>query len=159
MISAVVSSAQEDGLTVLGLAVQGNKTISESSVKVQSGLMEGKQITQENISEAIQRLWKLNMFSDIKILLDKESEAGIFLIIKVEEYPRLEKFEVKGNKKIKKSKFDEELNLISGKVLTASLIADIKRKVQDLYIKEGYLLAEIEPEISDGSKENSKNYL
>jgi outer membrane protein insertion porin family len=157
MISAVVSSAQEDGLTVLGLAVQGNKTISESSVKVQSGLMEGKQITQENISEAIQRLWKLNMFSDIKILLDKESEAGIFLIIKVEEYPRLEKFEVKGNKKIKKSKFDEELNLISGKVLTASLIADIKRKVQDLYIKEGYLLAEIEPEISDGSKENSKN--
>jgi len=159
-IITVFARAQEEaGLTILGLAVQGNKTISESSVKIQSGLMEGKQISQDDISQAIQRLWKLNMFSDVKILLDKDTEAGIFLIIQVTEYPRLDKFEVKGNKKIKKSKMDEELNLISGKVLTSSLISEIKRKVQDLYTKDGYLLAEIDAEITDGSKENSKNLI
>jgi len=159
LLSAFAIAQQESGLKVLGLAVQGNKTISEVSVKVQSGLIEGKAVTQDDIAQAIQRLWKLNMFSDIKVLLDKDTDEGIFLIIQVEEYPRLEKFEVKGNKKIKKSKIDEELKLISGKVLTASLIAEIKRKVQDLYTKEGYLLAEIDAKVVEGTKANSKDLI
>ncbi|MCK9483244.1 MAG: outer membrane protein assembly factor BamA [Candidatus Marinimicrobia bacterium] len=152
-----LEAQEENGIMILGLSVQGNQTISEASVKVQSGLVEGRQINQEDIAQAIQRLWKLNLFSDINIKLDRETEEGLFLIIQVTEYPRLEKFEVKGNKKIKKSKIDEELNLITGKVLTSNLITEVKRNVQNLYTKEGYLLAEIEPEISDGSKENSKN--
>jgi outer membrane protein insertion porin family len=160
LVLITFAGAQEEtGIHILGLAVQGNRTISESSVKIQSGLTEGKLVTQDDIAQAVQRLWKLNMFSDIKILLDKDTEEGVFLIINVTEYPRLEKFEVKGNKKIKKSKMDEELNLVSGKVLTSSLVAEIKRKVQDLYAKDGYLLAEIDAEITDGSKENSKNLI
>jgi len=147
------------GLKLLGIAVQGNKTISEHSIKIQSGLMEGKAVNQEDVAQAIQRLWKLNLFSDVKVLLDKDSDEGIFIIIQVEEYPRLGKFEVRGNKKIRKSKFDEELNLISGKVLTASLLTEIKRKVRNLYTKEGFLLAEVETELRGTPTENTRDLI
>ena len=156
---SLIMAQEEAGIMILGLAVQGNKTISESSIKIQSGLVEGRRVTQEDIAQAIQRLWKLKMFSDIQILLDKETSEGVFLVIKVEEYPRLEKFEVKGNKKIKKSKIEEELNLVQGRVLSANLIAEVKRKVKALYTKEGYLLAQVDAEITDGTKENSKNLI
>jgi len=115
--SVLASAQQPTGIKLLGVAVEGNKTLTENSVKVQSGLVEGKLITQEDIATAIQNLWKLNLFADIKVLLDKDTEEGIFLIIKVEEYPRLGKFELRGNKKLSKSKIEEELNLIPGTVL------------------------------------------
>jgi len=144
---------------ILGIAIQGNKTISESSIKIQSGLLEGQEITYDDIPNAIKQLWKLKIFSDIQIYLDKATSEGIFLIIQVEEYPRLANFKIVGNKKIKKSKFDDELNLISGKVLSPALIAETKRKILKLYESEGYLLAEVTEELTPGKLENTQNLI
>lgn len=146
-------------IIILGVAVQGNKTISESSIKIQSGIIEGKNITFDDIPDAIKRLWKLKIFSDIQIYIDKATEDGLFLIIQVEEYPRLGEFKVIGNKKIRKSKFDEELKLISGKVLSPALISETKRKMRDLYEEDGFLLVEIKEELEPGEKENTRNLL
>ena len=146
-------------IIILGVAVQGNKTISESSIKIQSGIIEGKKITFDDIPDAIKRLWKLKIFSDIQIYIDKATEDGLFLIIQIEEYPRLGEFKVIGNKKIRKSKFDEELKLISGKVLSPALISETKRKMRDLYEEDGFLLVEIKEELEPGEKENTQNLL
>ncbi len=146
-------------IIILGVAVQGNKTISESSIKIQSGIIEGKKITFDDIPDAIKRLWKLKIFSDIQIYIDKATEDGLFLIIQVEEYPRLGEFKVIGNKKIRKSKFDDELKLISGKVLSPALISETKRKMRDLYEEDGFLLVEIKEELEPGEKENTQNLL
>jgi len=146
-------------ITILGVAVQGNKTISESSIKIQSGIIEGKNITFDDIPDAIKRLWKLKIFSDIQVFIDKATKDGLFLIIQVEEYPRLGEFKVIGNKKIRKSKFNEELKLISGKVLSPALISETKRKMRDLYEKDGFLLVEIKEELEPGEKENTQNLL
>ncbi|MBL7067668.1 MAG: outer membrane protein assembly factor BamA [Candidatus Marinimicrobia bacterium] len=146
-------------IIILGVAVQGNKTISESSIKIQSGIIEGKKITFDDIPDAIKHLWKLKIFSDIQIYIDKATEDGLFLIIQVEEYPRLGEFKVIGNKKIRKSKFDDELKLISGKVLSPALISETKRKMRDLYEEDGFLLVEIKEELEPGEKENTQNLL
>ena len=144
-------------LKILGVAVKGNESISENSVKVQSGLMEGKEIIFDDIPGAIKKLWKLKIFSDIQIYMDKSTQAGIFLIIEVAEYPRIDKFEIKGNKKVRKSKFDEELNIVSGKVLSPALISETKRKILDIYKEDGFLLAEVTEEITPGASEHLQN--
>ncbi len=156
---AVVEAQTPSGIKILGIAVEGNKTLSENSVKVQSGLIEGKYVTQEDIATAIQNLWKLNLFSDIKVLLDKDTDEGIFLIIQVAEYPRLGRYELRGNKKIGKSKIDEEINLVLGTVLTNNLITETKRKIRKLYEKDGFLLAEVETELQDTKRENIKDLI
>jgi len=152
---AMAQSAQR--LKILGVAVKGNESISENSIKVQAGIMEGKEIIFDDIPDAIKKLWKLKIFSDIQIYLDKSTDIGIFLIIEVKEYPRLDKFEIKGNKKIRKSKFDEELKIISGKVLSPALISESKRKILDLYKEDGFLLAEVTEKITPGAAENLQN--
>ena len=144
-------------LKILGVAVKGNESVSANSIKVQSGLLEGKEIIFDDIPDAIKKLWSLKIFSDIQVYLDKATETGIFLIIEVAEYPRIDKFEIEGNKKIRKSKFDEELNIISGKVLSPALISEAKRKILNLYHDDGYLLAEVNEEITPGAAENLKN--
>lgn len=157
LISTLLQAQEASGIKLLGVAVEGNKTLSENSVRIQSGLMEGKSITQEDIATAIQNLWKLNLFSDIKVLLDKETDEGIFIIIQVSEYPRLGKFELQGNKKIGKTKIEEEINLVTGSVLSNNLVAETKRKIRQLYQKDGFLLAEVETEIKDTPRENVKD--
>ena len=153
------SAQSERSIKILGVAVQGNKTISENSIKIQSGLIDGKEIAFEDISSAINRLWKLKLFSDIQVYVDKTTDEGIFLIIKIDEYPRIGKFEVRGNKKIKKNKIDEEVNLLPGKVLSPYLILESKRKIKKLYEKDGYLLVEIQEELKEGKRENTQDLI
>lgn len=159
LFTTLAFSQSVPNVKILGVAVKGNKTISENSVKVQSGLIEGKEINAEDISDGIRRLWKLRLFSDIQIYLDKATDEGLFLIIEVEEYHRLGKFEVKGNKKIKRGKIDEEINLLPGKVLSPHLISESIRKIRKLYEKEGYLLVEIQEELKEGERENTQDFL
>ncbi len=148
---------QTPKIELLGVAVKGNTTISENSIKVQSGLIEGKTITFDDIPNAVKRLFELRLFSDIQILLDKVVDQGAFIIIQVEEYPRLGKFELEGNKKISNTKINEELFLLSGKVLSPHLITESKRKIRKLYFEDGYHRVEIDHKIEDGEKENTKD--
>ncbi|RKY50531.1 MAG: hypothetical protein DRP92_07845, partial [Candidatus Neomarinimicrobiota bacterium] len=156
LIFVLYSSLLSQGeIKILGVTVQGNKFISDATVKIQSGLYEGKEITLEDIQHAINQLWKLKLFSDIKILLDKSTSEGVFLIIKVREYPRLEDVIIKGNKKIRERKIKEEIKLVKGQVLTSNLIFEARKKILSLYRKEGYLLATVTTDTVKGEKENS----
>jgi len=156
-ICGLAWAQSQTGLTILGVAVKGNRSLSESSIKIQSGLIEGKRVTFEDISGAIQKLWKLKIFSDVQIYADRVTDAGIFLIIEVDEYPRLAKYALKGNKKIREDKIKEEINLLPGKVLSPHVISETVRKIRALYEKDGFFLVEIEPETTPGEKENTLN--
>lgn len=84
------------------------------------------------------------MFQDVQVLLDREVGDGVYLIIKVEESPRLDKIEYTGNKKLKKKDLEKELDLFKGQVLSPGDLAKARRKLKKVYEKKGYLLAEIE---------------
>ena len=49
-------------LKILGVAVKGNESVSANSIKVQSGLLEGKEIIFDDIPDAIKKLWSLKIF-------------------------------------------------------------------------------------------------
>ncbi len=140
---AQTDNAQNRGVTLLGLSVQGNRTASADIIKANSGLRVDQEITAESIQKAIQRLWELGLFSDIKVLVDRQTQEGVFLIIDVTENPRLGQFKFKGNKKFKDRKLREEINLITGEVLSQEKIHQAERKIQNLYKDKNYLLATV----------------
>ncbi|NQV42191.1 MAG: outer membrane protein assembly factor BamA [Candidatus Marinimicrobia bacterium] len=143
-------------LKISSIDVIGTKTATPAVVIAASGLSAGMEATQEDFSEGVKQLWSLGLFSDVKILSDRETPEGIFLIISVEEYPRLSKVVLEGNKKLKKDKIDEALDLHPGQALTPFLVYESQRIIQDLYYEDGYLLATIEPSTFEGKKENSR---
>ncbi len=141
---------------IASIDVIGTKTATPEVVIATSGLSVGLEANQEDFSDAVKQLWSLGLFSDVKILTDRDSPEGVFLIISVEEYPRLDKVILEGNKKLKTDEIDEALGLHPGQALTPFIVYESQRIIQKLYYEDGYLLAEIIPSTFEGEKENAR---
>ncbi len=144
---------QYSSVKLLGVTIEGLKTADPTIIQINSGFTQGKEITADDIQNAIKNLWSLNLFSDIEILQDKEVAGGIYLTIRVKEYPRLEKIELLGNKKIKKDDIDKALDFYRGMVVSDYQVNKARKKMKKLYAEKGYLLAEITPETYDSESE------
>ena len=75
----------------------------------------------------------MGLFQDIQIEYEKETEDGLFLIIK-KLY--LGDIKYKGNKKIKESKFEEELGLTRGQRLKPNTLHITKNRIEKLILKK-----------------------
>jgi len=139
-----LAQQRQRSFRILGLAVEGNKTADANFIKLSSGLSLGELVTNDDMQAAIRQLWSLNMFQDVQVLLDREAGDGVYLTLKVEESPRLDKIEYEGNKKFKKKDLEKELDLFKGQVLSPGDLAKARRKLKKFYEKKGYLLAEID---------------
>ncbi len=149
-------SQRPTGVRVLGVRVEGTATADPGLVVANSGIVVGNTIYGEDIQRAIRRIWALNMFGSIDILIERETSAGAFFLIRVLEYPRLETVEVRGNRKMNRTEIMETLNLYMGQVLRPSRIQRAQRDLQRLYEEKGYLLAEATFEVIDTDDEMQK---
>lgn len=149
-----MASSQYSSIKVLGVTVEGQKNADATLIQINSGLTAGKEINSDDLQKAIKNLWSLNIFSDVEILLDKEVAGGVYLTIRVKEYPRLEKIELSGNKKIKKEDIDKELDFYRGQVVSPFHVSKARKKLKKLYADKGYLLAEIKPDTYDSETED-----
>ncbi|MFQ5751286.1 MAG: outer membrane protein assembly factor BamA, partial [bacterium] len=145
VINSLAQVSSRKTVKLVSLTVEGNTTADANFIKLNSGLTVNEEITGEDIQKAIKQLWSLNMFSDIQVLLDKEVGNSVYLKIKVKEYPRLEKIELQGNKKVKKKDLEKELDFYKGQVIGTQEIKKAQKKIEKLYESKGYLLAEVEP--------------
>lgn len=144
--------AQDSGpktYRILGLSVEGHITSDPAMVIATSGLRIGDQITLpgDQTQKAITRLWTMKMFSDVQIVVSKETPDGIYLTIRVKEYPRLESVIVNGNDELSEDDVRSKVSLIRGQIIRPQILSKIVRALKKEYQEKGYLLAEIKPEI------------
>lgn len=130
---------------ILGISVEGNKSADASTIISSSGLKVGDeiQIPGDQTLNAIRQLWNLNIFSDVKIIDDRKVADGVFLLIKVDEYPRLEKVVIEGNDEISTDDIEEKVTFLRGAILKPQEVSKLIGRVKELYAKEGYLNAQI----------------
>ncbi|MEG8945948.1 outer membrane protein assembly factor BamA [Rosettibacter firmus] len=138
---------QKSTYKILGINVTGNKTADAQTIIANTGLKVGDEISipSDQTNNAIQRLWKLGIFEDIQLIIEKKIDDGIFLQIKIKEYPRLEQFVIKGNDEVSTDKINKEITIVRGQTLKPQEVARIIQKIKDLYTEEGYLNAKITP--------------
>lgn len=145
-IQIAFAQGQSKVYKVLGITVAGNKTadanaiISASGIKVNDEI----QVPGDKTISAIKNLWALNIFKDVQLIVDKEIGDGIFLQIKVEEYPRFEKIIFEGNDEISTSDLEKNVTFLRGTVIKPQDIAKLKQKILKEYEKEGLLSASIQ---------------
>ncbi len=150
ILYAVVFPQENNPATykILGISVEGNKTADVNTIIVNSGLKIGDeiQIPGDQTLNAIKNLWNLNIFSDIQILEDKKVGDGIFLTIKVTEYPRIEKTVIEGNDELSTSDIEEKIHFGRGQILTPEEVNNLKLRIIKMYDDDGYLNAIVKPE-------------
>ena len=86
--------------------VSGIKTFSDQTVISYSQLRKGQKINipGDEISSIINKLWNLQLFSDINFYINEIEEDRVALEIEIEELPSLSEVKISGIKK-------EKLNL------------------------------------------------
>lgn len=143
------SSAQnEEGPTVykiVSISTEGNNFYDSKTIISNSGLKVGTEIAvpSEVTGEAIQRLWNLNLFSDIEIVVDKKIGSDAYLLIKVKELPRLDQITFSGNDDFNDKDLLEKIPLTKGQVVTPQSIKDIENTINKMYIDDGYPFTDV----------------
>ncbi len=144
-------------IKLLGVEVDGNVLATDDMIRYTAGLRVGRKIKSGDFARSVKRLWNLGMFKNVQIILNDETSEGISITILVEENPIVGAIRYEGNKKIKDSKFEEEIKLITGQRIKPHLIEETIQKIKDLYSDEGFLLAKINGEIVETTVDNLKN--
>ncbi|MBZ0181124.1 MAG: outer membrane protein assembly factor BamA [Melioribacteraceae bacterium] len=132
---------------ILGISVEGNKTADATTIIANTGLKIGDEIEVpgDKLINAVRRLWNLNIFKDVQIIIDQKIDNGVFLLIKIEEFKRFERFLVRGNDEVDEDDIAEVITMGRGQVIRPQSIYRAILKVKELYDEEGYLNAKITP--------------
>ncbi len=140
------NAQQQKSYKVLGIGVEGNSTTDASTILLRSGLRTGSEIVVpgDQTQKAIAQLWSMNVFSNIEINIDRELPEGVYLVIKVEEYPRLERIEISGNDEFDEENIRGKIGLGKGQFIRPQTYAVIRRRILSAYEENGYLLASVE---------------
>ncbi|MDG2062441.1 MAG: POTRA domain-containing protein [Flavobacteriaceae bacterium] len=123
------------------IKVKGLKSFNAQTVISYSGLRKGQKISVpgEEVSEIINKLWGLELFSDINFYVTKVKGGAIDLEIEIEELPTLTEVKVKGLKKGKIESILNDTELTAGKKLSESFLTNTKNYIENKYKKDGFL--------------------
>ncbi|MDO9511647.1 MAG: POTRA domain-containing protein [Bacteroidales bacterium] len=141
-----------------GVTVSGVQYLDPSVLVMLSNLRIGDKIMVpgEEISNAINKLWKQGLFDNVRIVITKIENTNIFLEIQLTERPRLSKFNFTGVKKSEADNLRDEIKLTSGEVVTSNLIMRTTEKTKKYFTDKGYLNAQVDiAEIKDTTKLNN----
>jgi outer membrane protein insertion porin family len=140
-------SAQEGPVTyrIVNIATEGNKFYDSKIIIANSGLKVGQELSipSDETRDAIMRLWNLNLFADIQIVVEKKIGSDAYIVIKVKELPKLDNIKYSGNDEFSEKDLNEKINLTQGQVITQQTVKDIEYNIKKAYIEEGYPLAEV----------------
>lgn len=120
--------------------VTGKVTFNKQTVVTFAGLQKGQEITVpgEQISNAIKKLGKLGLFSEIDFYVNEIKGDSIYLNLNINELPKLSSAKIVG---IKKGKIDEiikDTDLKTGKIVNENLITTTKNYIETKYKKDGF---------------------
>ncbi len=159
LFSFLISQSVHAESVIKEIRVEGNQRIETQAV---IGTLEskiGSAYSSEKVNRDLKSLYKMGAFADVKI--EKVNvPGGVKLIYTVEERSNITKITFEGNKKVKEDKLRELSEVKAFSPLNSVALANTIKKIREHYAKEGYHLAEIEPEfknvpVSNGNSKSS----
>jgi outer membrane protein insertion porin family len=120
--------------------VVGKISYNQQTVVTFTGLTKGQELVVpgEQISNAIKKLGKLGLFSDINFYISKEQNDSIWLELQITELPKLSDVKMQGVKKNRIEGLIKDNSLTKGKIVNENLITTTKNYIENKYKKEGY---------------------
>ena len=144
-----------DSIQVIGL-----KSFNKKTVISYSGLRRGQKVRLpgDQISSVINKLWNLDLFSDINFYATNVKENSLTLQIEIEELPTLNEVKIYGLKKGKIQGIINDTELEKGKKLSESFLTNTKNYLTNKFKKEGFLNTKVTLNtVPDSTNVNSFN--
>lgn len=149
IILCCLGSSFAYALDIHKISFQGNTLIPDSTILKQIESRTGGLYKPDLISEDIQKIYDLGLFSAVAVQAEKVN-GGVHLTFLIEERPLISRIEFEGNKKVKEDQIEEVLTLspddisdpLKLKFYPQTIKEDVEQ-IKQLYREEGYHNAKV----------------
>ena len=131
--------------TIEGINVLNVRYLDKDVLVQISGLTIGQKISipGDEITNAIKKLWKHQLFSDVKIEVDKIVGDKIWLNLFLQEMPRLSDVVYNGVSKSEKDDIQEKVLFIKGSQITKNQLNNAQRLIKVTFHQKGFVNTEV----------------
>jgi outer membrane protein insertion porin family len=136
-----------DGEYILsGISVEGVEFTDKNSVIALSGLKIGQtiKIPGEDLSGAIRKLWRQNIFSDVEVSVEKIIGDKLYITLQLVERPRISKYTFIGVTKSQAEDLRDKIKFIRGQRFTEAKKRSATRIIKNFFEEKGYLNTKVE---------------
>ncbi len=134
-----------EGKRVVAVHVVGNHRVDAETIVSKCLTRPGKPYSSYLVRTDIATLFKLGQFDDIQVDAE-ETAGGVVVTFRVKEKPAVVAVEHTGNKKIRDDRITPEIHVKVGDVYDARRVEEDRKRLLELYRKEGYVFASVETE-------------
>lgn len=136
------------------IAVRGNSRVDDARIRTEVGLTKGATLNFPALQRSLKALYALGEFDDVQILCDLESVPGkVLMVVQVKERLILGDITVTGPKAVSERSVRDKVDLLIGRPIDPLQVARAKAKIDSVYEKAGYYLAQVKVDstpMSDG---------
>lgn len=164
LLFGAITNAQNDNklYTLAEVIITGDTDYSAGTIVTFSGLRKGEtlRVPGDKTRNALNKLWKTNLFSSVNLYVTKIEEDNVYLEIELYDLPELNEAQIEGIKKGKKDDVIKENKLQPGTKVTENLITTTKNYIENTYKKRGFLNANVNIStytVADTVKNNKVN--
>jgi len=149
--------AQEVSMKILGkeriarIEVKGNRRIEKDAILGAIETREGQTVSPARLREDLKSIYKMGYFTDVKLDVSDTPQGRILTVI-VQEKAAIKEIVIKGNRKIKKERILEVMDLKPFSVASEAAIQENVNKIINLYREKGFYQARVTPEVEPISK-------
>lgn len=143
------SQAAAQNFTFNSVQVEGNQRIETSTIVSRAGIARGQTVSAGELNDAYKRILDSGVFETVEII-----PRGSTLLIKVTEYPTINKINFEGNRRIKDENLAEAVGSESRRVFTPEQAERDAQTIAEIYSAQGRVAATVVPRIirRDGNR-------
>lgn len=126
--------------------IEGATHLNQDVLITISGLRPGSTITipGDDLKDAVQRLWKQQLFETVSIYAENWRRDTVDLVIRVRTRPRIRRYTIRGLRRNQQKNLAEFIGSLKGKALTPAFLESLRARILHYYRKDGYLLADVQ---------------
>ena len=97
------------------------------------------EIPGDALKRAITALWAQDLFADIQIEVAEVRGRDAYVVIRVQELPRLTRYSITGVGRSEQETVKGKIDLLTGRILDENVKAVATKRIRDHYVEKGFL--------------------
>ena len=131
------------GRTVREIRVTGNERVARERIVAALTQAMGEPFRPGEVPEDLRRVFALEQFSDVQILVEPV-EGGVAYVVRVVERPVVARVRIVGESQLREQEIEPVVGIEAGEVVRAADPQRAARRIEKLYSERGFALTEVE---------------
>ncbi|MFW2544472.1 outer membrane protein assembly factor BamA [Primorskyibacter sp. 2E107] len=124
------------------VSIEGNRRIEGSTILSYAGIARGQRVTAAELNDAYQKIVASGLFESVEII-----PQGATLVIRVVEYPTVNRINFEGNKRLKDDDLAEIVQSQSRRVFSPRQAEADAQAISEAYAVQGRIAARVTPKV------------